>query len=162
MRWKVFRIANYIQLILTVLLLGILSFSYFTDGDNEFISWVMLFFFSLAVIIVNNCFNLHLLQQYFPARILPEGKSRMFTVLLILFIFVIIGLIIICTLGLISELSTTGNNDRAGLVGLGILMVELLLGIYILVIQAGLPLFIERNNRKEMQNALDRLGQPEN
>ena len=148
MRWKVFRIANYIQLILTVLLLGILSFSYFADGDNEFISWVMLFFFSLAVIIVNNCFNLHLLQQYFPDKIMPEGKSKMFTVLLILFIFVILGLIVICTLGLISELSTNSNKDRAGLVGLGILMTELFLGIYILIIQAGLPLFIERNNRK--------------
>ena len=157
-KWKIFRVANYVQLILTVLLLGISGFTYFSE-DFSLLDWTMLFFLSLAIIIINNCFNLHVLQQYFPDKVIPQGKSKMFTVLFILFILVLVAFIIISVSGLLALLSMKGRSSSAGFIGVGIFVFETLLGLYILVIQAGLPLFIERNNRREMQRALDQLGQ---
>jgi hypothetical protein len=159
-KWKIFRVANYIQLVLTVLLLGIVGFTYFSV-DNSILDWTMLFFLSLVIIIVNNGFNLHLLQQYFPDKVLPEGKSKMFTILFILFLLVLVAFIIISVSGLIALFSMRGRSGNAGFIGVGIFLFETLLGLYILVIQAGLPLFIERNNRREMQRALDQLGKEE-
>ena len=40
----------------------------------------------------------------------------------------------------------------------GILIIELGLGIFIIIVQAGMPLHFEKNNRRLMQQVLDHLG----
>ena len=158
-KWKLFRIANYIQAILTMLMFGLGSYEFIDQGLRGYFSWAsLLFLIILASIVVNNFYNLHLLNKYYPNKILTGAKSRFFTILLILYILIVVT-ILIATILMVVAISTSDRIIHTGewLMN-GILIIELGLGIFITIVQAGMPLHFEKNNRRLMQQALDHLG----
>src|SRR5262245_33678732 len=132
-KWKLFRVTNYVQLILTSLMLAVSVLGY-VKSDPELFDWTHLFFLGLIIIIVNNFFNLHLLSHHYPDKLVTGPKSKACTVLLILSILVNLCLLAILVFGLLSELSH-GIRDKGYWMALGLFAFEVVAGIYILVVQ---------------------------
>ncbi|GEM_PF-4833169 len=153
---KLFAVANYVQLIISVIILGLTGYG-FLYASNELNIWIFLYFLSLLILIVNNCFNLHLMRNYYPDRPLTGRISAAFTVLLILYIMVAVAILVFTGI-IFSSVFGSRAASPEDWIGFAIFFTELILGIFILVVQAGLPLLLERNNQAKLYQALDRLG----
>ncbi len=155
-KWKVFRFVNYFQAFLTLLFL-LLLVAFLVDTDEwGYLGEITLFSFGLTMMIINNFFNIHLLSKYYPDKLLPKSKERAATILLILYVFAAIAILVLSFIGL------SGESDAGPLIVLSVFSFNGLLCIYILIIQAGLPLHIERNNRKTIHQLTDEIGNSPN
>ncbi len=160
LKWKLFRVANFLQLVITLILAGSITFTLISNGTPpDGLGWLLLVIVCLLILIVSNLFNLYLLQRHFPGISLSRGKERSATVLLILSILINIALIVIVVIGIISEVETD-TSDNTGVIVIYILSGYILLGIYVMIMQATLPVFIERSNRRLMQELVDKIGEP--
>jgi carbon starvation protein CstA len=157
-RWKIFRLANYLQMIAALVLLGLFGYTYLSFTRGEGFGYFLLFCLVFVIVIVNNCVNVHIVHHYYPDKSLPAGKKVMSMILLIFYILIIIGLVLLAIFA-ISEMSDddyrTGRDDWFGL---SILAFHIVLGIYILILQMGLPRVLERNDRQHIEHLLDDLG----
>lgn len=159
-RWKIFRVANYLQLVISLAILGLAAYSYVSIDTTE-APWFLLFIISMVLVICNNCVNVHIVYRYYPDKQLPLGKKVVSIVLLIFFILINIILLLAIGLG-IEDLRSAEDYEatRSGWVILGILIAHVAQGIYIICLQVGLPRALERNSRRHMQQLLDDIGKP--
>lgn len=163
-RWKIFRLANYLQLIATLLLLAVSSYGFlsFDDGSGDGLGYFLLFILVFVIVIVNNVLNVQILHRHFPDKSLSAGKKTAFIVLLVLYILVFI-LAVITLIVAISEMSDHDYHGyyTADLVGAGILAFYVIVGAYVSVLQIMLPGVLSRNNNQHIEQLLENIGKPD-
>ena len=161
-KWKIFRFINYFQVLFTTAILVLLAIAYSSGGNFESPGWILVFVFIFLVIMANCFFNLHLMSRYFPDQPLPTIKERTATFFLIIFILITAAGLLICIAGVISESSEREPVDNSGLIALGIFSFYCIINLLILILQAGLPLYIERRNKTKMRDLIDEIGNSAN
>jgi hypothetical protein len=159
-RWKIFRLANYLQMISTLAMLGMLAYTYLSLSRGEGMGYFLLFCLAFTIVIVNNCFNVHILHRHFPDKSLSPGKETWLVILLIFYGIITVGMLLVMVYG-ISEMSAPGyTSNEYDWIALIIVVFEVLAGVYILIMQIGLPGLLKRNNRLQMEQLLEDIGKP--
>jgi hypothetical protein len=163
-KWSIFRVINYLQLIQALVILGILIYEYISLMRGISLGFYSLLCSVFIVMIINNCMNAHIMHSYFPAKSLPGGKRRFYMVVFILYIIVNMGLLALTIFGLTEEITAERNTykdrDNTGWIIVSILSFDVLMSIFIIIIQSGLPGFLNRNNQQQMQQLVDEIGRP--
>lgn len=156
-RWKVFRFANYFQAILTLPFVLLIIYVLFYDYGDVLLK--LLFLIAMAGIIINNFFNIHLVNRHYPETNFSVGKGNKITALLIFYFLVTVAFLILAIVGLVSELNTSrGRFDFYDLLPLTLLLAKSLIGLYILIEQVTLSGLIERNHKLAMQKLTEEIG----
>lgn len=158
-RWRIYIILNFLLAIpaLAALILLIISF-YSTTGKDP--GFTILFCTSFLIIMVNNFFGILMYQRYFPGKLFPVHIKRINLVLLILTWVVVLLLALVTGFGAFEEFSSD-NTERnsAGKVAVFILSFVIISQAAVLIMQAKLSNLIQRNNRENMQELIDSIGQ---
>jgi hypothetical protein len=160
-RWKIFRLVNYLQLISTLAMLGMFGYTYLSFSRGEGMGYFLLFCLAFILVIVNNCFNVHIMHRYYPDKSLSPGKETLLVLLVIFYGLITIGMLFVTIYG-ISEMTTPGyTSNQYDWIVLFIVIFETLGGIYIFIMQVMLPGLLKRNNRQQVEQLLEDLGKPE-
>jgi hypothetical protein len=159
-KWNIFRAVNYFQLALTLAMLGFWTYRYMSYHHNTMeLGYFILFVGSLFVMIINNCLNSHIMHVYFPDKLLPRGKKIFCMILLCFYILMTAELLTITIFGLSEELSRDNRRHTAnGWIALGIWAFDIAISIFIIILQVGLPRFLNLHNRQHIQQLVDELG----
>jgi hypothetical protein len=157
LKWKIFRVANYIQLIVTVILLGKVTYGFSKRGSTEDILFFMLFCIMPLIVITNNYLNVHVLHSFFPQKIVPPAKKKFHQVIFAFYFIVSLLTIIAAGLVLIDNYSHTNTEW----IVFSILFLLALLSLVILIKQADLYIFLNWHQQLYMQQLVDTIGQAE-
>jgi hypothetical protein len=158
-KWKLYFVLNFLLAIpaLAVLILLLISFFNTARRDTDF---TILFCVSFLIIVVNNFFGILLYQRYFPGKLLPVYIKRINLTLLILTWAVVLFMTLVTGFGAFEEFSSDDTErGAAGKIAVFILSFMVILQAVILVMQVKLSNLIQRNNRKNMQELIDSIGQ---
>lgn len=162
-KWKVYLALNFLLAIPALFLLVFLLIQFYTERINRDTEpgFLLVTCLSLFIIVLNNFFGIVLFQRYYAGnRLLPLAIKRINIVLLILMWIVVLLLIVVTSYGASEEFgSESEERDPTGKIAVFVLSFIVILQATILVMQAKLSNLIQRNNRKNMQDMIDSIGQ---
>jgi len=156
-KWKIFRIANFIQLFYSFALLTFIGVTFFEKGFPE-ISYFILFPVGLFVMMCNSYLNLHILRKYFPGKVPGPDLKSLNTILFIFSILFCLLLAALTVWGSIEEFSHQNLHDYSGKVVLLICVLVLTNWIYILTTQLGMVSMIEKESYNSITETIDSIG----
>jgi carbon starvation protein CstA len=163
-KWNIFRVANYLQIAQALVILAVMIYQYADRQYGIRLGFFFLFCLVFIAIIVNNCMNAHIMHAYFPDKSLPSGKRKFYLLTLILYIIVNLGILALTIFGFSEEIKEASRDrdfeDNTGWIILAFLTFDLLLSIFIIIIQSRLPGLLSRNNRQYIQQLVDEIGKP--
>ncbi len=162
-KWKVYLVLNFLLAIPALFLLIFLLIKNFTeriDRDNEPV-FLVVSCLSLFTLVLNNFFGIFLFQRYYAGtRLLPLAIKRINIVVLILMWMVVLLLVVVTSYGASEEFGLEAEErDPAGKIAVFILSFVIISQAAVLVMQAKLSNLIQRNNRENMQELIDSIGQ---
>lgn len=162
-RWRIYIILNFLLAIpaLFLLILLIIQFSTGRFNPDNKLAYLLVGCLPLLIIVLNNFFGIVLFQWYYAGtRLLPLVIKRINIVLLILTWMVILLLVVVTGYGVSEELGPESEElEPAGKIAVFVLSFIVILQAAILVMQAKLSNLIQRNNRENMQDMIDGIGQ---
>jgi hypothetical protein len=157
--WKIFRLANYLQLLFSIAVLAIL---FINTGSVKGLMEISLFIaacLAFIILVFNSYLNLQIMHHHFPDKRIPAGRNKLYMVLLGCYLVVNVLLFIIFIFVLIEELS--GKHSRGQLIFAGILGFDILLAVIIIRAQDKLPYLLNRNNNQSIQQLVEDIGKEE-
>lgn len=162
-RWRIYIILNFLLAIpaLFLLILLIIQFSTGRFNPENKLAYLLVGCLPLLIIVLNNFFGIVLFQRYYAGtRLLPPAIKRINIVLLILMWMVILLLVVITGYGASEEFgSESEEREPVGKIAVFVLSFIIILLAAILIMQAKLSNIIQRNNRENMQELIDSIGQ---
>jgi hypothetical protein len=158
-KWKIFRVANYVQLIVTVILLGAAIYGFSSVGNTEHILFFMLFCIMPLIIIINNYLNVHVLHSFFPRKIVALAKKKFHQVIFVIY-FIISILVVIASVWILIDAFSYTYRSSEWIVFSALSLISLL-SIVIVIQQADLYLFLNWHQQLYMQQLVDTIGQTE-
>ncbi len=155
--WKIFRVANWVQLIYTLVLIAFLANKFLQNsfGDNLFFILSIVFF---VVIVCNNYVNLYIFGRYFPDRSIPRTLEKINTVLFIIGLLLSVALVIVVIAGSMEEFKEENRYSYSGKLALLIFFLILLNLIYILWMQLKMHNMIKRGHYLSMNRIINSIG----
>lgn len=160
-KWKLFLIANYVQLIAFLLLfitalLNLVSYTRFYS--DEIILRQVLALLVLLLIALNSSINIHTLYRYFPDLVMTARSKAFLRVSGIISILIHAGLLYLYYLGLQEAYQDRFEKDQIGIIILCGAFLLWLLELYILIVQFQVFDYLSRNNKKRMSTLIDSIG----
>lgn len=160
LKWKIFRLANYLLLLLSLSFTGFVTYFFFNNNSISATEFFYFFLFIAAgvVLITNYSINIFLLERYYPDSEISKAFGMLMAIVLSLSSVTIAFL----TLSVIVEIYNAFNSpylrqrllSRTILVGSGFGMI-LLISYYIFWMQVALRKTIQRNRQKIYTAFLD-------
>ena len=157
-RWKIFRIANFIQLLYSLAFLLIIIVTFFKKGFPE-LSFFVLFPVGLFMMMFNNYVNLYILRKYFPDKLPGSDLKSLNTILFILSILFCILLTALTIWGSIEEFSSENLHDHSGKIVLLTCVLALVNWIYILYMQRKMLRMIRKEHYRSINTIINSIGQ---
>lgn len=156
LRWKIFRVVNFIQAFISMAFALLILLYAFDEAQLYDIIWISLIILLFVSISINNFFNLHLLNKYYPDAALTPFKEKTATVLMILYLLITAGCLFLSIMAILTEIANL--QDWIGGIIIFLFIFNSFLGIYIVIEQACLPILINRNNKKAMKRITEEIG----
>ena len=158
LKWKVYRIANYFVLLSFLFFLGLILFFALKNGivKSDLVTFLPVVT-GMIVVILATFFNLYVLYNYFPDKLLSGILNKLHSLLIILFLLSLLGLLFLCTWGLIEEIKDN-TDDNTGVIILSVLFILLLIGFYVLSMQFFVRKFLKTNYRNKMNSLIENIG----
>jgi hypothetical protein len=155
--WKIFRIANWVQLLYS--LAGLL-FIVGTLIKNGFppISFFILFPIGLLAMACNNYVNLYIFRRHFPDKPIGSDLKKVHTVFLILSILFSLLLVVVIIIGSMEEFTKENLHEYTGKFILVVFFLVLLNWMYILLMQVRMDSFIKRENYNSLAKSISSIG----
>jgi hypothetical protein len=160
-KWKLFLIANYVQLVAFLLLfITVLLYlvSYTSFYNEETLLRQVLVLFVLLLIALNSSLNIHTLYRYFPDLAMPARSKIFLRVSGIINILIHAGLLYLYFLGFREAYQDRFEKDQIGIIILCGFFLLWLLELYILIVQFQVFSYLSRNNKKKMSTLIDSIG----
>ena len=160
LRWKIFRIVNWIQLIFFLVMIAFFLLQFLRISGQEY-GGFLLFIFFLLIPAGISLLNVQLVNRFFPDRTLTKSYSRLLTASIITGCIYLGGLLIILIfLGIefFSGSVEVGTYERflyttvVGAFGLG---------AYNLGTEIGIETFLNRNAYRSMKELIQDIGSEE-
>ena len=155
--WKMFRIANWIQLLYSFACFLFIVSNLIKNGLPE-ISFLILFPIGLLVMMSNNYVNLYIFRKHFPDKLMGSDLEKVHTLLFIFSILFSLLLVIAIIIGSIEEFNKENLHRYTGKFVLAVLLLVLLNWIYILFMQARMNSFIKRENYNSLTKSIGSIG----
>lgn len=162
LKWKLFLVFSYIQLVTSGLVLFVLIFSFSRyKYPHTSIDLLIFFLVALALLLVclNMFLNIHAVHRYFPDTLLPRRNKVWMKTAGVIMIFLWAGLLFLCIIGMESEFSAeVKSRDHTGLIVLSVLSFLWMTGVYTLIFQFQVFHFLARNHEAGMHNLINLIG----
>jgi hypothetical protein len=106
-KWKIFRVLNYLQFILAIVLYSLLLLFFLEGNWNSSDTWVFLGITVVFLSLIFNSFlNIYILWRFFPSELIPQKTRRYHNFLSFFYTVDTLGLLLIF-------ISTIGDFIRA-------------------------------------------------
>jgi len=157
-KWKIFRIANLVQLtgLLACIGLPVTRFLQHTLRDGPVFTAFSSGFLLMAC---TNYFNLHVLNKYFPDRLIPTTLKKINTILLIIGSTICGLLVLIIIAGSMEEFKDVNRNSYSGKIVLLIFLLIFINWSYILYMQIKMFHVIKRQHYQSLNTLVNSLGE---
>lgn len=161
-KWKVFLVFNYLQLVsFGLALLALITFFIKDKPRGPDSLYHVLAGAGLLLICLNNFLNIYAVHHYFPDTLIPRGNKVLRKIVGVISILLFTGLLCFFIYGLNEELSIEYDyegRDQAGMHLVIILFFLLVFGIYTLILQFRIFRFLRRNNAIKMSLLINSIG----
>ena len=165
LKWKLFLVFSYIQLIafglfFLLLTLFIVNGNYSTSEDVFVYFLVSLGFFSICF---NSLTNIRTIHRYFPDQLLPASTKTVINVFGGINIFLLIGLLILFIAGLQVELEIKErqkNHEWIIVFTLSSLLLSII-GLYTVILQLQMNKYLTRKNKDKVDSLINLIGKTE-
>jgi hypothetical protein len=160
LKWKIFRIANYLLLLLSLACTAFIIYFFARIGNRSAadIGYFIVFVLGGTMLIANYAFNINLLERYYPDGELNRITQIWMTVVLVSCCFIIGGLTLLWLVDISDMLNEPPPNDiffsRPRVVVMLVGMI-LLIAYYVFWMQVALRKTIQRNRRAIYSAFLD-------
>jgi hypothetical protein len=158
LKWKIFRIANLVQLIGLLACIGLLMTRFLQNtlrGGPVFTAFFAGFLFMACA----NYFNLHILSKYFPDRSIPPILKKINTILLIIGFTICALLVMIIIAGSLEEFKDVNRNSYEGKIILLVFFVIFMNWAYILYMQIKMFRLIRKQHHQSLNAMVNSLGE---
>jgi hypothetical protein len=160
LKWKIFRLANYLLLLLSLSFTVIVTYFFFSNNSISATEFFYFFLFAASglVLITNYGINIFLLERYYPDHELPGGFTMFMAIILSLSSVTIAFLTLVYVVEIYNVFGSLYSRERlvtrAVLVG-GAFGMILLISYYVFWMQVVLRRTIQRNRQKLYTAFLD-------
>lgn len=149
LKWKIFRIGNYVHLLCLVIFIPLVIAAYSTSYEAEVIVVYWVAFITIAILMANSIINLVILEKYYPEK-LPGKKLVISSKILLGFTLLLLLLMAISAGFAFYEEFIAGPVDEEDTYHvvktlLLVYMLAIITGVYISWLQVALRKTIRRN-----------------
>jgi len=157
-KWKTFRVTNYILLLSSLFVIGILVKAALDQGVsyNELNTFIPLIS-GFSIMSLNSFFNVFMLHKYFPDKKMPKWTNYLYSLSTIVYTITIAALIFIIIIGLSEEIGSQ-KKENIGVIVICILFFFLVQGIFVLFCQFRVRKFLERNYQAHVKEMIENIG----
>jgi hypothetical protein len=158
-KWKIYRVLNYIQLVYAGCVVLIILFLFIKNGFPEDYTFLLIPA-GFLVMAANNYCNLFIFSRYFPNKLIPSKLVKLNIASFIASIVYCVGLIILIIAGTRDEFSEKNRHSFSeGKIALGIFFLMLAQWVYILYMQTRLRLVIRSQHYLSITNVINSIGE---
>jgi amino acid transporter len=158
LKWKLFLVANYFQMVLTLLTILIALFGIVSNKNPSTPTAIFLFLILFFLVCLICLFNIILLNRYFPNNPLPRKWRKMLNLCRIAMVLItsLLAFIIIGLFSLYSDPSKGGDLPTIlGLIFFGLLF---LLSLYITILQFQVSKYLNQQSTGNVNQLIDSIG----
>lgn len=155
--WKVFRIANWVQLLYSLACFLFIVSNSLKNGHPK-ISVFIHFPIGFLVMGCNNYVNLYIFRKHFPDKLMGPDLKKVHALCFILSILFSLLLLIVIIAGSTDEFKKENLHQYEGKFILAVLLLVLLNWIYILFMQTRMKNFIKRENYNSLTKSINSIG----
>lgn len=158
LKWKIYRVINYVQLVISSVILIMLFSLAYNSVESQDINWFMIAAVVLLLVISANIINLVIVYNYFPDKILSRGLKITHWIFLITGSVITIGLLLMAIAGFMEEFLPSNPEDGIGKELVLFFFFFSLLEIYKLSFQFQVESFLKRNYRRSLNSLIESIG----
>ena len=155
-KWQIFLIASYFSTLnyAAILFIAIRTFIIWRQSDIDI---TLIFGLTSLVCLLNSCLCIYIVQKYLPGKASPDNIRILLRTGLFLMIFALLGMFVICVIG-ITSIRSASINRTSDYVVLMYFMIMLGIGIFCLVNQFQLSSLLSDNNKKNISDLINSIG----
>ena len=159
LKWKIFRVLNYLQLILSIGVIGLIvySSSMTRRGLDDSTAFTYIFMSAFLVLAASAVLNIYITNRNFPDKPLIGFSNTLHYIFLILAVTINIGLFILLIIG-IRDTSENDNIPNSVWVVLSIFILIWLTNFWVIVNQFQIKPYIRKNYQSNFSTLIDSIG----
>lgn len=159
-KWKIFLVFNYVQLIAFGILLLSMSVSFFRDKYRETTDVLYFCLFALAFLLLclNNFLNVYAVHRYFPSTPVSSRNKAFMKTTGIIHVLLSAGMLFLLIISLNDELAHSAAYKKTWIISLAVLFFLWAIGVYTLILQFGIFRFLKRNYESAFVSLVNSIG----